>query len=68
MSEATNIYSNLSSQTKFRLNELTIKKNDEYNVSKYTTAFDYFDKTLIVLPATSGGITIISFQVLLEFI
>ena len=68
MSEATNIYSNLSSQMKFRLNELTIKKNDEYNISKYTTAFHYFDKTLIVLPATSGGITIISFQVLLEFI
>ena len=29
MSEATNIYSNLSSQTKFRLNGFAIKKNDE---------------------------------------
>ena len=30
-------------------------------MSKYTAAFDYTDKTLIVLSATSGGISIISF-------
>ena len=29
--------------------------------SKYIPAFDYFDKALIVLSATSGGISIISF-------
>ena len=29
--------------------------------SKYIAAFDYIDKTLIVLSATSGGISIISF-------
>ena len=29
--------------------------------SKYIAAFDYFDKTLIVLSATSGGMSIISF-------
>ena len=29
-------------------------------LSKYIAAFDYFDKTLIVLPETSGGISIIS--------
>ena len=29
--------------------------------SKYIAAFDYFDKTLIVLSATSGGVSIISF-------
>ena len=28
---------------------------------KYIAAFDYIDKTLIVLSATSGGISIISF-------
>ena len=28
---------------------------------KYIAAFDYFDKTLIVLSATSGGISTISF-------
>ena len=30
-------------------------------MSKYTTALDYTDKTLIVLSAASGGISIISF-------
>ena len=31
------------------------------NLSKYIAAFDYIDKTPIVLSATSGGISIISF-------
>ena len=30
-------------------------------LSKYIAAFDYIDKTLIVLSATSGGVSIISF-------
>ena len=30
-------------------------------LSKYIAAFDYFDKNLIVLSATSGGVSIISF-------
>ena len=30
-------------------------------LSKYIAAFDYFDKTLIVLSATSGEVSIISF-------
>ena len=30
-------------------------------VSKYITAFDYCDNTLIVLSAISGGISVISF-------
>ena len=30
-------------------------------LNKYIAAFDYIDKTLIVLSATSGGISIISF-------
>ena len=72
MSEATNIYSNLSNQTKFKLNEIN-KIKDYFNAniqerktmstkpSKYIAAFDYFDKTLIALSATSGGISIISF-------
>ena len=30
-------------------------------ISKYIVAFDYFDKTLIVLSETSGGISNISF-------
>ena len=62
----------LNDQTKFRLNEIN-KIKDYFNseiqerktmrkkLSKYIAAFDYIDKTLIVLSATSGGISIISF-------
>ena len=31
-------------------------------LSKYIAAFDYFDKNLIVLSATSGEVSIISFS------
>ena len=31
------------------------------NLNKYITVFDYIDKTLIVLSATTGGVSIISF-------
>ena len=69
--EPANTYSNLSNQTKFRLNETNefkdyfISETQERKLmsktlSKYIAAFDYFDKTLIVLPATSGGISVIS--------
>ena len=44
----------LSDQTKFRSYE--IKK-----LNKYITIFDYIDKILIALSATTGGISIISF-------
>ena len=70
-------YSNLSrlslnDQTRFRLNKINkikhyfqfkIKEREAVvkKVSKYTAALDYTDKTLIVLSATSGGISIISF-------
>ena len=67
-----NTYSNLSDQTKFRLNEINKIKyyfNSEIEerkivskkLSKYIAAFDYFEKSLIVLSATSRGISIISF-------
>ena len=62
----------LTDQTKFRLYE--IKKNEncfindinqqkEYskNLNKYFTIFDYIDKILIVLSATTSGVSIISF-------
>ena len=63
---------NLSEQTKFRLNEISKIENlfiEEINqrkscsqkLSKYVTTFDYVDKILIVLSATTGGVTIISF-------
>ena len=62
----------LNDQTKFRLNEIN-KIKDHFNseiqerktmskkLSNYIAAFDYIDKTLIVLYATSGGISSISF-------
>ena len=62
----------LNDQTKFTLNEINkIKYYFEFEIreretvikklSKYTAALGYIDKTLIVLFATSGGISIISF-------
>ena len=65
--EVTNRYLNLSDQTKCRLNEIN-KIKDYFNseiherkimnkkLSKYIAAFDYFDRALIVLSATSGEI------------
>ena len=32
-----------------------------HRLSKYIRSFDYFDKSLLVLSATSGGISIASF-------
>ena len=62
----------LSQQTKFRLDEISKIENyfiEEINqrkscsqkLNKYVTTFDYIDKILIVLSATSGGVSIISF-------
>ena len=61
---------NLSEQTKFRLSEIIrienyfhqeINQRKTYSkiLNKYVTAFDYIDKFLIVLSATSGGVSII---------
>ena len=63
---------NLTNQTKFQLDEISKIENyfiEEINqrkscskkLSKYVTAFDYIDKILIVLSATSSGVSIISF-------
>ena len=61
----------LSDQTEFRLYEIKkklkiilsmrlMKENHTVKI-KYVTIFDYIDKILIVLSATTGGISIISF-------
>ena len=63
---------NLSEQTKFRLSEVIGIENYFYQevnqrkscskkLNKYVTSFDYIDKILIVLSATSSGVSIISF-------
>ena len=62
----------LSEQTKFRLDEISKIENyfiEEINqrkscsqkLNKYVTTFDYIDKILIVLSATTGGVSLISF-------
>ena len=62
----------LSEQTKFRLSEIIGIENYFYQeinqrkscskkLNKYVTAFDYVDKILIVLSATSSRVSIISF-------
>ena len=63
---------NLSEQTKFRLSEIIGIENYFYQeinqrkscskkLSKYVAVFYYIDQALIVLSATSGGVSIISF-------
>ena len=63
---------NLTEKTKFRLSEIIgienyfyqeINQQKSYSkkLNKYVTAFDYIDKVLIVLSATIGGVSIISF-------
>ena len=62
----------LTEQTEIRLNKITEIKNyfhQESNqrklcskkLSKYVTAFDYMDKVLIVLSATTGRLSIVLF-------
>ena len=61
---------NLSEQTKFRLDEISKIENyfiEEINqrkscskkLNKYVTTFDYIDKILIILSATTEGVSII---------
>ena len=76
MNECNSIEANdktiLSEQTKFQLSEITgienyfyqeinQKKSCSKKLSKYVAVFDYIDQALIVLSATSGGVSIISF-------
>ena len=62
----------LSEQTKFRLSEIIGIENYFYQeinqrkscskkLNKYVTVFDYIDNIVIVLSATSSGVSIISF-------
>ena len=63
---------NLTEETTIRLNKIAEienyfiqminqRKSCSKKFSKYVTAFDYIDKILLVLSATSGGVYIISF-------
>ena len=68
---------NLSEKTKFRLDEISKMENysiEEINqrkscsqkLSKYVTTFNNIDKILIVLSATTGAASIISFTSVIE--
>ena len=68
---------NLTNQTKFRLDEISKIEyyfHEEVNqrtscskkLSKYVAAFDCIDKVLIVSSATTGGVSIISFTSVVE--
>ena len=63
----------LTEQTKIRLDmiseienyfhpEINQRKVCSKKLSKHVAAFDYIDKVLIILVATSGGVSIISFS------
>ena len=63
---------NLTNQTKFRLDQISKfenyfieginqRKSCSKKLSKYVPVFDYIDQALIVLSATSGAVSIISF-------
>ena len=43
------------------IEEFNQKKSFSQKLNKYVTTFDYIDKLLIVLSATNGGVSIISF-------
>ena len=62
----------LSDQIKYRMyeikkienyfiNEINERESFSKKLNKYVTMFDYIDKILIALNATTGGISIISF-------
>ena len=72
MNECNSIETNLTEQTKIGLNkiieiedyfheEINQRKSCSKKLSKYVTDFDYIDKVLIALNATSGGLYIILF-------
>ena len=47
------------------INEINERKSYSKKVNKYVTIFDYIDKTLLILSATTSGISIISFTSLI---
>ena len=67
-----NIYPNISKDQQFRLNKINeikgyfiaeIRERElmSKNLSKYIASFEYLDKSLIVLSAATGSISIASF-------
>ena len=76
MSEVPNMDPNLGDQTDFRLNGINEIKDyfiaktrgrelKSKRLSKYIAAFHYVDKSLVVLSATSGGVSVALFTSLI---
>ena len=63
MDEAPSVYPNLNDETKIIEDYFItdIWETMSEKLGKYVAAFDYIDKTLIVLSATSDGVSIASF-------
>ena len=51
----------ISKIEKYFIEEMNHIKSCSQKLNKYVTTYDYKDKTLIVLRATTGGVSIISF-------
>ena len=51
----------ISKIKKYFIEETNQRKSYSKKLSKYVTTFDYIDNILVVLSATSGGVSIISF-------
>ena len=76
MNEAPNMNPNLNDEQQFRLNKINEDKGYfiakirerklmSKRLKKYIVSFGYFDKSLIVLSATSSGIFIASFAIVI---
>ena len=62
LSEQTKIWlDEISKIENFFIEEINQRKSSSKNLSKYVAAFEYIDKILIVLSATTGGVYICSF-------
>ena len=75
--KSSNIYPTWNDQQQFRLNQISevrdyfiaeIRETELMSkmLSKYVASFDYFNKSLIVLSATSGSVSIVSFATVIE--
>ena len=61
LSDPTKLLNEINKVKDYFNSEIQEKNGMSKNLSKDIAAFDYFDKTIIVLSATSGAISIISF-------
>ena len=61
-----NKYNEISKIEYYFIEEINQRKSCSKEFSKSVTIFDYIDKTLIVLSATTGEVSIISFTSIIE--